>query len=179
MHRWYRAELYAERMRLIRRMLPDAAIGADVIVGFPGETDDDFRATVDFIEQLPFTYLHVFSFSARPGTKAANLGAPVPLQVIRERARALRTLGRKIRSVPRSRKQGSSMRALTLARGGDSLDRSADRQLSEGANRRPPSSESNGTRPHDWQPEEIAEAALDAELSFRRSLRRGPDSRCA
>src|SRR5208282_1833735 len=93
MHRWYRAEHYAERVKLIRRLLPDAAIGADVIVGFPGETDGDFEATAEFIERLPFTYLHVFSFSTRPGTEAAKLGAAaVPLQVIRERARALRSL---------------------------------------------------------------------------------------
>ena len=72
MHRWYRTELYAERIHLIRRLLPDAAIGADVIAGFPGETDQDFQATVEFIERLPFTYLHVFSFSARPGTEASN-----------------------------------------------------------------------------------------------------------
>ena len=93
MHRWYRAEHYAERIKLIRRMLPDAAIGADVIVGFPGETDEDFRATFEFIERLPFTYLHVFSFSARPGTEAADLGAPVSAGITRERARALRALG--------------------------------------------------------------------------------------
>src|SRR5271155_3889359 len=72
MHRWYRTEHYAERLNLIRRLLPDAAIGADVIVGFPGETDADFRATFEFIERLPFTYLHVFSFSTRPGTAAAD-----------------------------------------------------------------------------------------------------------
>ena len=81
-------------MNLIRRLLPDAAIGADVIVGFPGETDADFRATVEFIERLPFTYLHVFSFSARPGTAAAALGDAVLLQTVRNRARALRDLAR-------------------------------------------------------------------------------------
>ncbi len=58
---------------LIRHLLPDAAIGADVIVGFPGETDADFETTAEFIAALPFTYLHVFSFSERPGTAAANL----------------------------------------------------------------------------------------------------------
>ncbi|MGC2292807.1 MAG: tRNA (N(6)-L-threonylcarbamoyladenosine(37)-C(2))-methylthiotransferase MtaB, partial [Candidatus Acidiferrales bacterium] len=93
MHRWYRAEHYAERITRIRSTLPDAAIGADVIGGFPGETDEDFRATFEFIERLPFTYLHVFSFSARPGTRAADLGAPVPPALTRERTRALRSLG--------------------------------------------------------------------------------------
>ena len=95
MHRWYRAAHYAERVELIRRLLPDAAIGADVIVGFPGETDADFDATAQFIAALPFTYLHVFSFSERPGTAAANLADRVPAQVIRERARALRDLAQK------------------------------------------------------------------------------------
>jgi hypothetical protein len=62
-------------LSLIRRLLPDAAIGADVIVGFPGEADADFRATVEFIERLPFTYLHVFSFSTRPGTSVPDSSA--------------------------------------------------------------------------------------------------------
>ena len=72
MHRWYRAEHYARRVELIREHLPHAAIGADVIAGFPGETEDDHAATMAFIERLPFTYLHVFSFSKRPGTRAAS-----------------------------------------------------------------------------------------------------------
>jgi threonylcarbamoyladenosine tRNA methylthiotransferase MtaB len=119
MHRWYRTELYAERMKLIRRLLPDAAIGADVIVGFPGETGEDFQATVEFIKQLPFTYLHVFSFSARPGTKAEKLAAPLPASIIRERAQALRTLGQEKSATFRASLGGSTMRALTLARIGD------------------------------------------------------------
>jgi threonylcarbamoyladenosine tRNA methylthiotransferase MtaB len=119
MHRWYRTELYAERVKLIRRLLPDAAIGADVIVGFPGETDADFRATVEFIERLPFTYLHVFSFSARPGTAAAALGDPVLLPTIRKRARALRDLGQQKSAAFRASQAGRTVRALTLARGGE------------------------------------------------------------
>jgi len=120
MHRWYRAEHYAERVRLIRRLLPDAAIGADVIVGFPGETGEDFEITCRFIEQLPFTYLHVFSFSARPGTEAAKLGAAaVPPQVIRERARALRALAEGKSAAFRASQAGRTLRALTLARTGD------------------------------------------------------------
>ena len=119
MHRWYRAAHYAERIQLIRRILPHAAIGADVIVGFPGETDEDFRATIEFIERLPFTYLHVFSFSTRPGTKASNLDAAVPPQVIRDRARALRALGQQKVANFRSAMAGNILRALTLARYGD------------------------------------------------------------
>ena len=116
MHRWYRAEHYAERIGLIRRLLPDAAIGADVIVGFPGESDDDFRATSEFIARLPLTYLHVFSFSARPDTKAAGLGGEVPAQTIRERARALRLLSEEKSAAFRASQAGRNLRALTLAR---------------------------------------------------------------
>ena len=120
MHRWYRAEHYAERMKLVRRVLPDAAIGADVIAGFPGETDSDFEATVEFIERLPFTYLHVFSFSARPGTEAAKVNAAaVSPQVIRERARALRSLADAKSAAFRASQTGRTLRALTLARAGD------------------------------------------------------------
>ena len=119
MHRWYRADHYAERIQLIRSALPDAAIGADVIAGFPGETDEDFAATFEFIARLPFTYLHVFSFSARPGTKAVELGAPVSPAVTRDRARALRTLGQQKAAAFRELQAGRKLRALTLARGGD------------------------------------------------------------
>jgi threonylcarbamoyladenosine tRNA methylthiotransferase MtaB len=118
MHRWYRAAHYAERINLIRSVLPDAAIGADVIAGFPGETDEDFGTTFDFITRLPFTYLHVFSFSARPGTKAADLGAAVSAAVTRDRARALRALGQQKAATFRELQAGRTVRALTLARGG-------------------------------------------------------------
>jgi threonylcarbamoyladenosine tRNA methylthiotransferase MtaB len=118
MHRWYRADHYAERITLIRRLLPDAAIGADVIVGFPGESDDDFRATCEFIERLPLTYLHVFSFSARPGTAAQQLAGSVPQGEIRERAQALRGLAQKKADGFRAKQDGRSVRALTLNRRG-------------------------------------------------------------
>jgi threonylcarbamoyladenosine tRNA methylthiotransferase MtaB len=118
MHRWYRASHYAERVRRIRATLPDAAIGADVIVGFPGETDDGFRTTYDFIEALPLTYLHVFSFSIRPGTAAAQLEGPVAASVIRDRARALRSLSQRKAAQFRSSQHGRVVRAITLARGG-------------------------------------------------------------
>lgn len=119
MRRWYRAEHYAERIALIHRLLPDAAIGADVIVGLPGETDADFRATSDFIERLPFSYLHVFSFSERPGTAAEKLAARVPPPEIRERARALRDLSQRKSSEFRANQAGRPLRALTLHRQGE------------------------------------------------------------
>jgi threonylcarbamoyladenosine tRNA methylthiotransferase MtaB len=93
MHRWYRAEHYARRVELIREHLPHAAIGADVIAGFPGETEEDHATTKAFIDRLPFTYLHVFSFSKRPGTRAASFPSEVPAAVIHRRARELRALG--------------------------------------------------------------------------------------
>ena len=119
MHRWYRTEHYAERIRIIRRYMPGAAIGADVIVGFPGETESDFRATVEFIERTPLSYLHVFSFSERPGTEAANLPGRVQDSEVRERARSLRALSASKLATFRASQAGRTLRALTLARGGD------------------------------------------------------------
>ena len=116
MHRWYRAEHYARRVELIHERLPHAAIGADVITGFPGETDGDHATTVAFIESLPFTYLHVFSFSKRPGTKAATLPNDVPGSVIKRRARELRALGEKKVAAFRQSQLGRTLRVLTLRR---------------------------------------------------------------
>ncbi len=92
MHRKYRPWHYADRIERIRKAAPDAAIGADVMVGFPGETDAEFEKTRAFIEQLPFTYLHVFTYSSRPGTPSAEMAEQVPVQVARERNRVLREL---------------------------------------------------------------------------------------
>jgi threonylcarbamoyladenosine tRNA methylthiotransferase MtaB len=114
MHRWYRAEHYARRVELIRERLPDAAIGADVIAGFPGETDAEHAETVAFIERLPFSYLHVFSFSKRPGTRAAELSSQVPAPAVKNRARELRALGEeKMKEFQRSQ-VGRELRMLTL-----------------------------------------------------------------
>ncbi|MGB9337466.1 MAG: tRNA (N(6)-L-threonylcarbamoyladenosine(37)-C(2))-methylthiotransferase MtaB [Candidatus Acidiferrales bacterium] len=118
MHRWYRAEHYERRIDLIREFLPDAAIGADVIVGFPDETKGDFAATRAFIERLPFAYLHVFSFSPRPGTAAANLSHPVAPAEIRDRARQLRALSAEKAAEFRATQSGRPHRALTLNRQG-------------------------------------------------------------
>jgi threonylcarbamoyladenosine tRNA methylthiotransferase MtaB len=118
MHRWYRTALYAERMLLIRKLLPGAAIGADVIVGFPGETTEDFAETLRFIQELPLTYLHVFSFSARPGTKAESLGEQVSASAIAERARELRGLSDEKNVAFRRSQAGRVVRALTLKRRG-------------------------------------------------------------
>jgi threonylcarbamoyladenosine tRNA methylthiotransferase MtaB len=117
MHRWYRAEHYARRVELIRERLPHAAIGADVITGFPGETEEEHAATVAFIESLPFTYLHVFSFSKRPGTKAATLSNEVSGAVIKRRARELRALAEAKAAAFRRSQIGRTLRVLTLRRG--------------------------------------------------------------
>lgn len=90
MHRKYRPWHYREKIEKIRAAMPSAAIGADVMVGFPGETDEEFNETLRLIESLPFTYLHVFTYSARPGTAAASMPAQVPVRVARERNRILR-----------------------------------------------------------------------------------------
>jgi threonylcarbamoyladenosine tRNA methylthiotransferase MtaB len=114
MHRWYRAEHYARRAELIHERLPHAAIGADLITGFPGESEDDHAATLAFIGCLPFTYLHVFSFSKRPGTKAASLGNEVPGAVVKRRARELRALGEAKSAAFRQSQIGCTLRVLTL-----------------------------------------------------------------
>jgi threonylcarbamoyladenosine tRNA methylthiotransferase MtaB len=119
MHRWYRAAHYARRIELIREMLPDAAIGADVIAGFPGETEEDHRATLDFVAELPFTYLHVFAFSSRPGTRAAQIDDQVPLPVIKRRAQELRALSEEKTAAFRASQAGRKLRVLTLHRGGE------------------------------------------------------------
>ena len=92
MHRKYRPWHYREKIEKIRTAMPTAAIGADVMVGFPGETAAEFDETCRLIEELPFTYLHVFTYSARPGTPAAGLKGQVPVRVARERNRVLRDL---------------------------------------------------------------------------------------
>ena len=92
MHRRYRPWHYAEKLRLIRESMPDAAIGADVMVGFPGESEALFEESFAFIAAQPFTYLHLFPFSARPGTRAWQLAQehPVPPRVVAERMARLR-----------------------------------------------------------------------------------------
>src|SRR5882724_5151959 len=116
MHRCYRAEHYARRVELIRERLPPAAIGADVITGFPGETEAEHAVTLAFIERLPFTYLHVFSFSKRPGTKAAALSNEVPPAIIKRRARELPALSEAKSSAFRQSQSARTLRVLTLRR---------------------------------------------------------------
>jgi threonylcarbamoyladenosine tRNA methylthiotransferase MtaB len=92
MHRKYRPWHYREKIEKIRAAMPAAAIGADVMTGFPGETEAEFEETLRLIENLPLTYLHVFTYSARPGTPAASMAAQIPVHAARERTRILRDL---------------------------------------------------------------------------------------
>jgi len=130
MRRWYRTEHYAQHAELVRKCLADAAIGADVIAGFPGETEEDHRATCDFIEQLPLTYLHVFSFSPRPGTPAAELREPVAEAIIARRASDLRALGERKKAVFRTSQAERTLRVLTLNRSGEDASGPWTRALS-------------------------------------------------
>ncbi len=134
MHRWYRAGHYAERVERIRQISPDAAIGADVIVGFPGETDEDFQATFELIEHLPFTYLHVFSFSARPAQKGQSLEKPFRQPSFANALVPCAHSRRKKSCEFRATQAGRVLRALTLVGGDDTLDPGIDCELSEGSN---------------------------------------------
>ncbi len=90
---WYTAASYAAALERLAYGVPAFGLGADVMTGFPGETDDDHRATVELVRSLPFTHLHVFPYSARPGTAAVRLARAVPAVLARERAAELRAIG--------------------------------------------------------------------------------------
>jgi len=114
MHRKYRPWHYREKIEKIRAAMPSAAIGADVMVGFPGETASDFEQTKRMIEDLPFTYLHVFTYSPRPGTPAEGMRDQVPVQVARERNRILRELAAGKKTAFMRSFVGKSLDAITL-----------------------------------------------------------------
>jgi len=95
MRRKYLRELYAERVAHIKALRPDCCIGVDVIVGFPGETDEEFLETMDFLKDLDISYLHVFTYSERANTTAVKLGDPVPQQVRKQRSQQLHILSDK------------------------------------------------------------------------------------
>ena len=110
MHRKYRPRHYADRVQKARSLMPDAAVGADVMVGFPGETDAEFEESRQFMEAMPFTYLHVFTYSERPGTPASASGGVVPMPVRKERNRILREL-----AAAKNREFRESMAGLVLS----------------------------------------------------------------
>jgi threonylcarbamoyladenosine tRNA methylthiotransferase MtaB len=116
MHRRYRPWHYAAKLRLIRESLPDAAIGADVMVGFPGESETLFEESFAFIEAQPFTYLHLFPFSARPGTRAWQLAkeSAIDPRVVTERMGRLRALIAAKNLRFRERFRGIELSAISL-----------------------------------------------------------------
>jgi threonylcarbamoyladenosine tRNA methylthiotransferase MtaB len=116
MHRKYRPRHYADRIAKARALMPNCAVGADVMTGFPGETDTEFEESRAFIESLPFTYLHVFTYSERPGTPAAALDQ-VPVSVRRDRTRVLRELAARKNLEFRRSMIGRTISVVTLDRG--------------------------------------------------------------
>ena len=117
MHRKYRPRHYAARIARARALMPDCAVGADVMTGFPGETDAEFEENRAFIESLPFTYLHVFTYSERPGTRAAESSPQVPAAVRKERTRTLRELGARKNLEFRRSLVGGTLSVVTLDNG--------------------------------------------------------------
>jgi threonylcarbamoyladenosine tRNA methylthiotransferase MtaB len=117
MHRKYRPRHYEDRMLKARTWMPDAAIGADVMVGFPGETAEEFEESRAFIERLPFTYLHVFTYSERPGTPAAESNRQVPMPLRKERNSILRDLAARKNLEFRRGMIGRTLSAVTLTEG--------------------------------------------------------------
>lgn len=98
MRRRYKTSLYRERIEKIKNLMPDACIGVDVIVGFPNESDEHFMETYNFLHSLDISYLHVFTYSERQNTKAADMGNPVPKSVRAERSKMLHSLSDKKRN---------------------------------------------------------------------------------
>ncbi|MGI9543916.1 MAG: tRNA (N(6)-L-threonylcarbamoyladenosine(37)-C(2))-methylthiotransferase MtaB [Cyclobacteriaceae bacterium] len=112
MRRRYLRELYSDRVTAIKSVMPNACIGADVIVGFPGETDSDFKETYQFLNQLDISYLHVFTYSERANTPAVSFDGAIPHKVRSERSRMLHNLSQKKRRKFYEAHMGQLMRVL-------------------------------------------------------------------
>jgi threonylcarbamoyladenosine tRNA methylthiotransferase MtaB len=95
MRRRYKRELYAEKVEMIKKLIPDCCIGVDVITGFAGEMEEDFKETVDFLVDLDVSYFHVFTYSERANTFALNIEPVVPINIRHERTKILRSLSYK------------------------------------------------------------------------------------
>jgi threonylcarbamoyladenosine tRNA methylthiotransferase MtaB len=117
MRRPYTIDYYASLLAGIRAKIPYASIGSDIIVGFPGETDDDFEQLASYLERSPLTHVHVFPYSDRPGTAASAMGGRAPGTVIRDRARRVREIGARLTERFRASQIGTTHRALTLEDG--------------------------------------------------------------
>lgn len=112
MRRRYQRELYLDRVRQIKDAIPDACIGVDVIIGFPGETEEDFLETYSFLNELDISYLHVFTYSERPNTLAINMNNSVPKNERSKRSKMLRSLSEKKRRYFYKQFIGSEMDVL-------------------------------------------------------------------
>jgi threonylcarbamoyladenosine tRNA methylthiotransferase MtaB len=121
MRRWHTRDQYRRRALEIAERVSPLGLGADVITGFPGETEGDHAATRALVEEIPFTYLHVFPFSPRDGTAAAELSDPVPQRVAGERSRDLRELAQGKGSAYRRSRAGGTAAAVIEGAGGTAL----------------------------------------------------------
>jgi len=119
MHRKYRPRHYADRIAKARALMPDCAVGADVMTGFPGETEEEFEESRAFIQSLPFTYLHVFTYSERPGTPAAEAASQVPMEVRKRRTHVLRDLAASKSREFRQAMIGRTLSAVTITSSND------------------------------------------------------------
>jgi threonylcarbamoyladenosine tRNA methylthiotransferase MtaB len=117
MQRPYTIEYFGALVNAVRSRIPHASIGSDIIVGFPGETDDDFGELSSYLESSPLTHVHVFPYSDRTGTAASTLGDKVPGAVVRERARLIRDIGQRLAAAFRASQIGCVHRGLTLEDG--------------------------------------------------------------
>jgi threonylcarbamoyladenosine tRNA methylthiotransferase MtaB len=114
MRRPYTSSYYRSLVERIRTVLPDAAIGSDIIVGFPGEDDSHFLELSALLEQLPLTHLHVFPYSDRPGTAASRMVPKVDGRTVRERGRLIREVGERLSRRFKASQTGRRLRALTV-----------------------------------------------------------------
>jgi threonylcarbamoyladenosine tRNA methylthiotransferase MtaB len=117
MQRPYSLEFYRALVDRIRTGMPDASIGSDIIVGFPGETDDDFAQLVSYLGSSPLTHLHVFPYSDRPGTAAAAMDGKIHGAIVRERGRLVRETGQRLTDRFRDSQLGAVHRGLTIEDG--------------------------------------------------------------
>jgi threonylcarbamoyladenosine tRNA methylthiotransferase MtaB len=117
MRRPYTIAYYDALVRNIHGRIPHASIGSDIIVGFPGETEDDFEHLASYLECSPVTHIHVFPYSDRPGTAATAMNGKVHGSVIRERARRIREIGQRLTTKFRASQVGRTYRALTIEDG--------------------------------------------------------------
>jgi threonylcarbamoyladenosine tRNA methylthiotransferase MtaB len=117
MRRPYTIEYYRALVDAIRSSIPHASIGSDIIVGFPGETDDDFGELSSYLQSSPLTHVHVFPYSDRPGTAASTRRDKIPGAIVRERARVIREIGHRLAAAFRASQVGSVHRGLTLEDG--------------------------------------------------------------